>query len=112
MKIIVRIFAYGFAAIWIGFWSLCTLMFDVKLVGGIVHQAQARHWPITRGRVVAATIKVESDSESGTSYTPRIEYVYTVDGVNHEGDRVRFGFAVSGRKGSQDAMQQYPKGSE
>jgi len=43
---------------------------------------QALQWPTTQGVITRSEIKIHADSE-GTSYTPVIEYAYTVQGRDY-----------------------------
>ena len=43
------------------------------------------------GRVVRSFVWVQTDGDGGRSYTPQVEYEYTVQGNTYRGMRLRFG---------------------
>jgi hypothetical protein len=103
--------AWLFGGVWVIGWSFVTLFFDVMLIHGAVQQLRSQHWPTAQGRVASSEVVVESDSEGGTSYTPKIRYSYSVDGVNHQNDRIRYGFSISGKRAARAAVEMYPRGN-
>ena len=102
-----KIGACLFGGVWIAIWTLVTLGFDVMAVRGVVQQMRARDWPTNQGRVVSADIKVEHDSESGSSYTPQIRYRYAINGIEYQCDRIRFGFTTASNGNARRVVDRY-----
>jgi hypothetical protein len=106
-----KVVAWLFGGAWITVWTVATIGFDVALVRGVVQEVRAADWPTTPGRVISAEIKVEHDSESGSSYTPQIRYLYTVNGTDYGGDRIRFGFNNAGKSHARQVVEGHQPGS-
>jgi hypothetical protein len=100
-----------FGAVWIAIWTTATLSFDAVLVRGVAQQIAARNWPSTEGLVTIADIKVEHDSDNGSSYTPRIHYRYTVNETEYQCDRIRYGFNTASKTHARRVMERYGSGS-
>jgi hypothetical protein len=106
-----RLGAWLFGGVWLTIWTIATLGFDAALVRGIVQEARCRDWPSTQGRVISADIKVEHDSEDGSSYTARIRYLYSVNGIEYQCDRIRYGFNTATKTHARRIVSTYPPGS-
>ncbi len=78
---------------------------------GVLTNARASEaWPTVEGRVVRSDIDEQFDEE-GDSYVPQIDYEYTVDGLEYENDRVRFGQnSYSSRRRAEEETGRYPVG--
>ena len=78
------------------FLAVCCIPAIVGLVFvlyGELKRKQARaslDWPVAAGRIVTSKV-TSSTSEGDTTYSADIEYVYTVEGVEHNGDVVVIG---------------------
>jgi Protein of unknown function (DUF3592) len=76
-------------------WSLLCLSVGVLLVGVAIRNQwkglASRRWRQAEGRILRAMVLVQTESDRGKSYTPQVEYEYTVDGVEHRGNRLRYG---------------------
>jgi len=78
------------------FLAVCCIPAIVGLVFilyGELKRKQARaslDWPVAAGRIVTSKV-TSSTSEGDTTYSADIEYVYTVEGVEHDGDVVVIG---------------------
>src|SRR5262245_7681029 len=81
---------FGFGAIWIGFWTIGTLGFDVATARSVWLQLRALGFPTADGIVTSSRVDVEHDSESGSAYTPQIEYQYKVARQEHRGNRLQY----------------------
>jgi hypothetical protein len=58
-------------------WGCCSKgLFDLRKA------RQALQWPTVQGVITRSEIKMDKDSE-GVSYTPVIEYAYTVQGCDY-----------------------------
>jgi hypothetical protein len=77
---------------------------------GQYHLSLARastEWPVVAGRIITSEVATHTDGE-GTTYSDEIEYVYTVEGTEHQADVVVFGGHEYGRR----VVEYYPLGSE
>ncbi len=79
--------------------------------------AAARHWPATRGEIVAAGIASRREFSHGrwsTQHGAYLVYTYTVEGQRYTGDRLAFGGRISwSALGlAQRQIEQYSEGSE
>jgi hypothetical protein len=69
-------------------------------------------WPMVLGRVVAAGVRLSTDSDGGASYYPEIQYAYDVGGQTYQNNRLMFGGAVGGgRAAAQRHVDRYPAGA-
>jgi hypothetical protein len=83
--------------VWLLFWSLITLVFDVVLLCGI-------GWQVAALRYHRATGVVSQSRVEGCDTTrPDIRYTYSVNGVNYTGDRYRC-WTVSTNDGSAERI--------
>ncbi len=89
------------------------------------HQANAaRAWPCTPGQVLQSGIRevlVRRRVSTHTTtyrmamrYEPHIVYVYVVDGVHYQADRLRMGASIasSDTRAAERAVARYPTGSD
>jgi len=77
------------------FWCGITGAFVGFVAYGLYKQADARRrFVATPGTVTSARVEVDRD-EDGTTYTPVIEYRYSVGGVEYRGDRHSYGMMGS-----------------
>ena len=83
-----------FMGLWLAGWMLGTLLFDCFLAYSVVCQCWAFTYASTQGTITAISIDSNSDSDSGITYTPEVNYIYTVGGQNLQGNRISY-FAVS-----------------
>jgi hypothetical protein len=84
----------------------------------------ARAWPQTVGQVLSSSIHetmVRVRSSTGvtsyriaTRYVPYVSYVYTVNGVSYQADRLRIGETIvsSDTRAAERAVARYPAGSD
>ena len=103
-----------FVGVWVAFWSLFTLGFDVMCVRGLYLQAAAAGYPTARGRVLESSIESRPGrrrSDSATSVS-RIHYAYVVEGQTYDGRRWRYGVAPSGEGEAERLVASYPAGRE
>jgi len=77
------------------FWCGITGVFAGIAAYGLYKQADARgRYIATTGTVTAARVEVDHD-EDGTTYTPKIDYRYTVGGAEYHGHRYCYGMMGS-----------------
>ena len=74
---------------------------------------ECRDWPSARGKVVVSEVReidtTDDDGKTDTSYSPRIEYEYTVGSETHRGSRIQFGGPWGGSEvGALSYVERYP----
>jgi hypothetical protein len=76
--------------------------------------AQSSAWPAVTGVITKHNIQrqdsIDDEGFSTTTYTPQIEYQYSVAGQSFTGKRIAFGFSkgYSRRSKAQEAIADYP----
>ncbi len=71
-------------------------------------QRASASWPTVQGSVVAARV-IEGRGRRGPTFRPEIEYVYTVGGIAHRGNRYRVVHMSMGwRSWAEDIVAQHP----
>lgn len=74
---------------------------------------RARSWQATTARVVSSTVKSHSSSKGGTTYSPKVCYTYSIDGVSYTSDRYStFGISTSDYAAQKEKARQYRPGQE
>lgn len=48
-------------------------------------------WPTALGTIIESEVRVNSGGEGRPTFTPRVSYVYSIDGTEFLGTRIRFG---------------------
>ncbi len=72
---------------------------------------ESTKWPTVEGTVLSSSV---SESRHGrksgrrTDYFPKIEYAYTVDGVNYTGSKVSFKTTSPSRASAEEIVQAHP----
>ena len=100
-----------FGAVWIGFWSLGTLLFDGFLIWYCCQQTLALSWPTAPGTITHSEVKAETDSE-GTSYKPDVRYRFVVNNVEYSGEGIRLFPAAMGMAHAEAMVRRYPVGKQ
>jgi hypothetical protein len=78
-------YAVGFFLLGYGLWSA-------------QRSTQAATWPTSPARITSLEVHEKSDGD-GTTYEVKVQYTYSVDGMDYEGSRLAFGYtASSGRE--------------
>ena len=79
----------------------------------IFRSQQARSWPVAEGRITSSRVHDFVGSRGGRQYSPKIEYLYSPDGLRHyRGTRITFGdYASSTRNDAESILSRYPVGS-
>jgi hypothetical protein len=75
---------------------------------------ESGNWPSTPGTVLSATVHTQASTArhgSGTSYTPRISYSYSVNGEMFTGTTIAPG-RMWGSKSAYAAVRMFPAGSQ
>ena len=100
----------AFMGVWLGFWALCTLGFDIFLGYSAARQCWAYTYASTQGTVTSTKIETNSDSDGGTTYTPEVHYTYTVNGQQIQADRISYLFVSSSYKAAEQVVNRFPTG--
>lgn len=100
----------AFMGVWLGLWSLFTLVADGFLAYSAFRQCWAYTYSSTQGTVVSTNIESNSDGEGGTTYTPQVQYAYTVNGRQLQADRVTYLLVSSSYKAAEDVVNRFPAG--
>ena len=90
-------------------WGIIGTIGLVLILYGQLQRRRARasaEWPVVPGRIVTSEVTSHTD-EDGTTYSADIEYVYTVEGIEHRSDVV----VIGGHPyGAQETVSRYPVG--
>ncbi len=100
-----------FALLFVGFWSLLTLIFDGMLVFNAYRQFQANSYPVATGTMTHSEVSVHHGDDS-TTYGVEVKYEYQVDGRRYEGDRYRYGQWNSSDDSAQKIVDSLPVGKQ
>jgi hypothetical protein len=103
------VFRFGLAGgtVWLVFWSLVTLIFDIVLLCGIGWQVAALRYEPVVGVVTLSRVDGASDSTR-----PDIHYSYTVNGVNYNGDRYRCWTVATNDGNAERVVAAHPVGQK
>lgn len=91
-----------FAIVWVGGWSAGTLFFDTMMGRAALNQLRARDYPTTDGAVTTSEV-VTTGSGEDVSHKPRVAFTYTIDGIDHASEQVRY--EVMGSSAKRDAQR-------
>ncbi len=67
-------------------------------------------WLQVKGKMLTSSV-VESHSESGTSYSAKVEYEYAVNDIRHTSDCIKFGWESVDEQSAKGTAERYPAGS-
>src|SRR6266481_1968507 len=72
----------------------------------------SRRWPQTPGRITRSFVLVGDDGGGSDTYTPQIEYEYTVEGTDYRGRLLQHGQIGSwNRERAEQVIARYPSGA-
>lgn len=96
-----------------GLFGCAALLF---FVGHRRYLARANAWPVTQGEIVSSVVEQRRSTENGrthTTYTPIVEFAYTVGGNRLHSRQVKLGLEVSGSESfAQKIADRYPAGAK
>jgi hypothetical protein len=70
-------------------------------------------WPTADGIVSSSEVDHSTDAEGGDSYSPEVDYQYTIDGQNHINDTIKFGEnSYNSRRRAEEITATYPVGRQ
>lgn len=108
----------GFALLFVGFWTLITLIFDGVIGYGVVRQMAAASYSTAPG-VITASQRVMSagsgqgSNRSGPTWSAQISFRYSVAGRDYTSDRWRYGqWGSSSSSAAADVVARYPVGAK
>jgi len=78
-------------------------------VGDLLDGFASEDWPVANGTVTESFVEKHSTSD-GTSYSAEVRYAFTVDGVEHRGDRLAFSAWNTGSAAARERIAAYPVG--
>ena len=84
-------------------------MGDVGLAASLFYQLRALGFYTTEGVIVSTKLEQHSDSE-GTSYTPVVEFRYSVGRQEHVGRRINYSWIATSSQAARQVIEQYPAG--
>lgn len=97
--------------LWLPAVGLSFLGFAYLMEVAIDH-LQARHWPLTRGKIVESAVEeVREDSRSGATFVPRIRFTYDAAGKPWESRQFAFHVRAGSRERAESTVARYPVGS-
>jgi hypothetical protein len=103
--------------------SLCGTVLLLLIGGLLIFQAfrskrkveESATWPITPGRVNSSSVtrQYHHDNDGGGhySYTPVVQYTYSVMGQSFTSNRISFGIRNSSQGSANATVQRYPSGA-
>lgn len=91
-------------------WSAFTLGFDGVILWGAIRQIRAIGFPQTSGVVTKSVVESHRGSKGSVTYSPAIEYDYTVAGTKYHGRQYRFGQISSNGGNARHIVDAYPVG--
>jgi len=78
----------------------------------------SQSWPSAGGQIIEARVDrsmhTDSDGDTSYSYTPKVEYSYTVAGSSYQGKKISFGLAqgYNSAHKAQEIISRYPQGKQ
>ncbi len=100
---------------WAAFWIFSTVFLLIGLgllafgLWAAWKSTQAAYWPVVPGKIESLDLEQASD-QHGTNYRVKVAYTYSVNGVNHTGSRLAFGYTSSNYPAHHEAILQKLRG--
>jgi hypothetical protein len=89
------------------FYATITVAAIVWLAWHYSLAVESTHWPCVQGKIVKAWVKETWDD--GRSYSPRVEYIYKVDGIVYTSFTLRLTGNIScGKRRAERIVSSYP----
>ena len=109
-------------------WIVAAVAAIMILIGGVLSAVaydnyrdgeETKAWPATTGEILSADVEEEERRDrrdNGTyrtryTYTPRVTYAYTIQGIEYTGHRIRADDSGGDRDKAFDTINDYPVGS-
>jgi hypothetical protein len=107
----------GCGRLFIGFWGIGFCGFGVLFiwmtaVSPYLSSQAAASWTSANCKILSNKVESHTDSEGDTSYTPKIEFEFDVDGNKIRGDRHSFSTMSGSSASANKIVKRYRKGSE
>ena len=78
---------------------------------GLLRASASKDWPTAAGKIVSSEVNHRTNRQATTTYHPRLQYTYVVDGTTHRGRRVAYGsLGSSNPSRAQRIVKKYPRG--
>ena len=107
-----RLIGSGFAAFWLLWWSLFTLLFDSMIVFHTLKTWQARSYPSVSGEIIHSDVRRDAGNE-GNSFRADVRFRYTVNGAEFTGQRLHFfGFHENNPVLIKGVIEHFPIGKQ
>ena len=107
-----RLIGSSFAAFWLLWWSLFTLLFDSSLVFHTLKTWQAQSYASVPGEVIHSDVRRDAGND-GSSFRADVRFRYTVNGVKFTGNRLHvFGFHENNPVFINGVVKSYPVGKK
>lgn len=89
---------------------VCLVVGCIQLING----ARSSKWPNVEGTVVATDVKEHRSRRGGKSYSPEVQYQYSVNGASYASSRMSYGDAgsSSSMEGALKTLGNYPVGKK
>jgi len=101
--------AVGFMVLFVSFWTLIVVIFDVVIGHGLYHQLRATQFASTQGRIISSEVLVENGSD-GALYRPKVSYEYSVKNVPVRGEAIRYSESSSSDRWAYEFIADHPVG--
>jgi hypothetical protein len=88
-----------------------TLLFDGFLLWGVCRQVAATGYPSVPGRITYSAVQTNSDGDGDTTRA-KLRYEYTVQGVAHTGDRLRYNDVSTNDNHAARVVSEHPVGKQ
>lgn len=112
-----RIAAGGFALVFVGFWSLLTLLFDGFIVYGVARQVVALTYATAPGQITSSRVEMHPGASGtrggGPTWSAEVSFRFTVAGREYTSDRWRYSsWSTDDSAAAQRIVARYPAGSQ
>jgi uncharacterized protein YjbI with pentapeptide repeats len=93
------------------FFAVAGVVFAVEYVDTYLHTRQAVSWQTVPCQITASSVDSEDSGDDSSTYTPKVEYAYVVNGQQYTGNRCNFCASSYHSSGSvYDLTSRYPIG--
>jgi hypothetical protein len=93
------------------FWSVIVGIFVCFWIYSFTNQLRTLSFRTADGIIDSIEKTVSTDSDNSTTYGIKVQYHYTVDGIRHSSDRLRFGAMSSSDNWADTILARFPKNS-
>jgi hypothetical protein len=102
-----------FIAVWgLGFFSFGVFFIWMTAISPYLSSQTAAPWPSADCKILSSKVESHTDGDGDTSYSPKIEFEFSVDGKTIVGDRHSFSKMSGSSSSANKIVDRYPKGSQ